>query len=319
VSTPTDQPSPFAHSDQAQPSQAVAQEETHIAAGDGSGNNAYHSPDDPPWGLAAAIGVLLGSLALLVIIPLCAIIPYIIWRKVNLQQIGEMLQTDKTAILITIISNLPAHLLTLALAWIVVTSFGKHPFWSTMGWKWNPRLGPAFDFFFSAGAAVGLFILGIVITLFFGEQETALTRLLNSSMAARYAIVVLAVLTAPVVEEVVYRGVFYPALQRRVGRLWGIVGVMTVFALIHVPQYLPSFGAIATIGILSLSLTLVRAYTGRLLPCVIIHTLFNSLSSVFILLEPYLKRLLPNGEQPTSSLMLDAASCVARIFRSNLL
>jgi uncharacterized protein len=276
------------------------------------------SPDDPPWGLPAAVGVLLGSLALLVIVPLCAIIPYIIWRKVEPQRISEMLQTDKIAILISIIANLPAHLLTLALAWVVVTAFGKRPFWRTMGWNWNPQLGPSFGFFASVGVAVGLFIFGLVITQFFGDPETALTRLLNSSMEARYAIVVMATLTAPVVEEVVYRGVFYPALQRRVGRLWGIVGVMMVFALIHVPQYLPSFGAIATIGVLSLSLTLVRAYTGRLLPCVIIHTIFNGIASVLILLEPYLKGMLPDAGQPTSTLIF-VGSLIADLFRSTLL
>jgi uncharacterized protein len=113
----------------------------------------------------------------------------------------------------------------------------------------------------------------------------------------------MAVLTAPVVEEVVYRGIFYPALQRRIGMLWGVVGVMFVFALIHVPQYYPSFGAISAIGVLSLTLTLVRAYTGRLLPCVIIHTIFNSLSSIAILLEPHLKNV-PTVTDPTTSTFL---------------
>lgn len=283
------------------------------AAGNDPGRVGVVHPDNPPWGLPVAVGVLFASLALLLFVPLFAIIPYIIWRGVELQTLGEFLQTDKTAILISILANLPAHLFTLALAWAVVTGIGQRPFWRTMGWSWSSRLGPSVDFMASVGMALGLFVLGVLITQLFGDQETALTRLINSSLAARYAVVVMAVLTAPLVEEVVYRGVLYPALQRRVGRIWGIVGVMMMFALIHVPQYLPSFGAIATIGILSLSLTLVRAYTGRLLPCVIIHTLFNGLASVLILLEPTLKRMLPTTEQPTSSLLL-LASRFAQLF-----
>ena len=258
------------------------------------------NPDDPPWGLPSAIGVLFASLALLVLIPVFTIIPYVIWRGVNLQAVGEMLQTDKTAILISILANFPAHLLTLALVWAIVTKFGKRPFWDALGWSWSPRIG----FWASAGIALGLFGLGLLIFQIFGDQETALTRILNSSTAARYAVVLMAILTAPLVEEVVYRGVLYPALQRRVGRLWSVIGVMMVFAIIHVPQYLPSFGAISTIGVLSLSLTLVRAYTGQLLPCVVIHAVFNTLSSVGILLEPFLKNVPSVTDQPTSTASL---------------
>ena len=258
------------------------------------------NPDDPPWGLPSAVAVLFASLALLVLIPVFTIIPYVIWRGVNLQAVGEMLQTDKTAILISILANFPAHLLTLALVWAIVTGFGKRPFWGALGWSWSPRVG----FWASAGIALGLFGLGLLIFQIFGDQETALTRILNSSTAARYAVVLMAILTAPLVEEVVYRGVLYPALQRRAGRLWGVMGVMMVFAIIHVPQYLPSFGAISTIGVLSLSLTLVRAYTGQLLPCVVIHAVFNTLSSVGILLEPFLKNVPSVTDQPTSTASL---------------
>lgn len=259
--------------------------------------------------MLAAVGVLFGSLALLVLIPVLIIIPYVIWRGVDLQTLSEFLQTDKTAIVISLLATLPAHLLTLALVWVVVTGIGKRPFWQTLGWSWTPRLG----FWTSAGIALGLYVLGIVIFQIFGDQETALVRMLNSSTAARYSIVVMATLTAPLVEEVVYRGVLYPALQRRVGMLWGVVGVMMVFALIHVPQYLPSFGAITTIGILSLSLTLLRAYTGRLLPCVVVHTIFNGLASVAILLEPHLKSVPKVTEQTTSALLPLLTATVARL------
>lgn len=262
------------------------------------------SPDNPPWGLLAAISVLFASLALLVFVPVVIIIPYVFWRGVNLQTAGEFLQTDKTAIVLSLLATLPAHLLTLALVWAVVTGIGKRPFWQTLGWSWSPRFG----FWWSVGISLGLYAIGLAIFQIFGEQETALVRMLNSSRAARYSIVLMATLTAPLVEEVVYRGVLYPALQRRVGMLWGVVGVMMVFALIHVPQYLPSFGAISTIGILSLSLTLLRAYTGRLLPCVVVHTIFNGLASLGILLEPHFKKVPSVTDEPTAALWLLSAA-----------
>jgi membrane protease YdiL (CAAX protease family) len=307
VSTPTDQPAAVAYPYQTEPS---PQGTNSPPAGNDPSSVAFVNPDNPPWGLPAAIGVLVASLALLVFVPVFIVVPYVFWRGVNLQTLGEFLQTDKTAIVLSIIATLPAHLLTLALTWMVVTGIGKRPFWRTLGWSWTPRLG----LWSSVGIAIGLYVLGIIIFRIFGDQETALVRLINSSAAARYSIVVMATLTAPLVEEVVYRGVLYPALQRRVGMLWGVAGVMIVFALIHVPQYYPSFGAISTIGVLSLSLTLLRAYTGRLLPCVVVHTIFNGLASVAILLEPYFKNVPTVTDEPTTSSLLPYVAHAAQIF-----
>lgn len=272
------------------------------------------NPDNPPWGLLAAVGVVLGSFGLIVLLQLVGIVPYFIWRAANALPLMETGQPDKNVILISIVAMLPAHLLTLALAWLVVTGRGKRPFWDTLGWSWSPHYGRVAEIAACVLITLGLYGVGVALFYLFGNQETDLVRMLNSSMAARYAIVLMATLTAPLVEEVVYRGVLYPALQRRIGMLWGVVGVMLVFALIHVPQYYPSLGAIATIVVLSLTLTFLRAYTGRLLPCVIIHTIFNSLSSVAILLEPHLKNVPSITDQPTSSLLplLLSASPVAR-------
>ncbi|HEY1403874.1 MAG TPA: hypothetical protein VGB05_07100, partial [Pyrinomonadaceae bacterium] len=60
MTTPTDQPFHIAHPDQGQPSQESA---AAIMAGGDPASNGPSSPDDPPWGLPAATGVLLGSLA----------------------------------------------------------------------------------------------------------------------------------------------------------------------------------------------------------------------------------------------------------------
>ncbi|HLL72822.1 MAG TPA: type II CAAX endopeptidase family protein [Pyrinomonadaceae bacterium] len=303
MSTPTDEPANVAYPYQAEPSPGMPAP----PSGNVPASVAAVNPDNPPWGLPAAIGVLCASLALLVFVPVFIVVPYVFWRGVNMQTIGEFLQTDKTAIVLSLIATLPAHLLTLALVWVVVTGIGKRPFWRTLGWSWSPRVG----LWSSVGLALGLYVLGILIFKIFGDQETALVRLLNSSAAARYSIVVMATLTAPLVEEVVYRGVLYPALQRRVGMLWGVAGVMIIFALIHVPQYYPSFGAISTIGVLSLSLTLLRAYSGRLLPCVVVHTIFNGLASVAILLEPYFKDVPKVTDEPATSALLPYIGHVA--------
>jgi hypothetical protein len=63
-----------------------------------------------------------------------------------------------------------------------------------------------------------------------------------------------------------------------------------------VPQYWPNFGVIGAVALLSIALTLVRAYTHRLLPCIIIHLVFNFIQATILLIEPYAQRAIPGGE-----------------------
>ena len=208
--------------------------------------------------------------------------------------------TDKTAIFLQVIAILPAHLFSLALVWAVVTRFGKLPFLTSLGLTWSGKLW----FWGSVGLGVVLCVVGSGLAwLLGGETPTQLDQIINSSLAARYSLAVLAVFTAPLVEELIYRGVLYSALQRLVGVSPAVIIVLGIFTLIHVPQYWPNFGVIAAVGLLSVSLTIIRAYTGRLLPCVVIHFVFNGIQAIVLVIEPHLPKLAQPGEQAAGMLL----------------
>ena len=267
------------------------------------GANLEVNPDYPPWGLPAAILVWLASILLLIFLQVFAVVPYVMAKGVRLDRIGDFLQEDRTAIFISILAVLPAHLLTLAVVWLVVTNFGKRPFWQSLGWSW----GDQFGFWRSVVFAIVLLLFGIALIAVFKGPETAFDQMLAKSNAARLTIAFLAIATAPLIEEVVYRGVIYTALHKTIGRIWADVGVLALYTLVHVPQYWPNFGVISAIGFLSLALTLVRAYTGRLLPCFIIHLVFNGIQSLELILQPYLQKYFqqfaPHGEQKAAALI----------------
>jgi CAAX protease family protein len=254
-------------------------------------------PNNPPWGLLAAFLIWLASVLLLIGMAIVFVVPYAATKAgtVSREELGQFLTTDKTAVLLTVLSGIPAHLLTLGIIWAVVTHFGKRPFWRTLGWT----RGKGFGFWTSAGLAALLYVIGILMIYVFGQQETdtALGKIIESSRAAALAIAFMAVVTAPITEELVYRGVIYSALQKVGGRVWAVVGVMLLFTLIHVPQYWPNYGVIAAICLLSISLTLVRAYTGRLLPCFIMHIVFNGIQSAIIIFEPYIRQMITKSGQ----------------------
>ncbi|HEX8142687.1 MAG TPA: CPBP family intramembrane glutamic endopeptidase [Pyrinomonadaceae bacterium] len=254
------------------------------------------NPDNPPWGVLTAVLAWLGSVVLLVGVQFLVIIPYAIYRygSASLQHTGQALQKDPAAILLSVLSTIPAHVLTLGLVWAIVTGFGKRPFWRTLGWSWSRTIGPGTSIL----VAVLVLIFGFLMTTLIGGDATEVDQIVASSLAARISIALLATVTAPLVEEMIYRGLIYSALQRVTGMLWAVITVSFLFTFVHVFQYSNNLGVIAAITIFSLSLTLMRAYTGRLLPCYVMHLVFNGLQSVVIVLEPYIRRSSGgNGEQ----------------------
>lgn len=248
------------------------------------------TPNNPPWGSLSAIGIWVFSVLSIFIFPLIFIVPYVL---VNRQNSIDSFQTDSTAIFLNLIAIVPAHIFTLLAAWFVATKNGKFSLNDTLGLK-----SGGFRWWYYPLILIAFFVVAGLVSYLIPEGDNDLLRMLRSSRMAVYAIVILATFTAPLVEEVVYRGILYSALQRSVGVNWAVVIVTLMFAGVHVPQYLGSPGTILLICLLSLMLTLIRVKTNNLLPCIVMHTIFNGLQSVLLIAEPYLQRFVENPEQP---------------------
>ena len=240
-------------------------------------------PDNPPWGVGLAILTWLASVFVLGLIPYFAVLSYFSYRHIpaTAEAFNNALTNDPVAILTSLVSVLPSHLVTFVIVWILVTGFGRRPFWQTIGWSWSTRFG----FWSSAGLAISLLIVGSILLRYFGGEKTPFDQAMESSIYARFATVILATATAPFIEELIYRGVLYSALQRAMGVGAAIILVSLLFAFVHVFQYYNNLGVIAAVATLSFTLTYVRARTGRLLPCFIIHLVFNGIQAAGLIYE----------------------------------
>lgn len=258
------------------------------------------TPDNPSWNWITASGVWLASIVFLVL-PSIFIVFYAIAKNVdfrNAESLKDFLLNDSTAILLQIILVLPAHALTLALAWAVVTRFNKFSFRETLGWRWN-----GFKAWHIIVILAAFFLLASALTYVFGERDNELMRILRSSRSAVYMVAFLATFTAPLVEEVIYRGVIYSAFLKKFGVTVAVVVAATLFAAVHFLQYNGDITALIMICLLSLVLTLIRARTQNLLPCIVFHTIFNGLQSIILIVQPYLNSG-ADGEQPAFLLHL---------------
>jgi membrane protease YdiL (CAAX protease family) len=266
-------------------------------------------PNSPPWGLLSAVALWIASVVLMLFMPAIFVLPYIQQQGVPFESLAEFVSNDKTAIFLQILSIIPTHLITLALAWAIVTRLGKYPFFAMLGWKWDST----FNFWRSAGLALLLFIVGMGIILAWGGPETQLDKIIKSSRATAFIAALMATATAPLVEEIIYRGLLYSAIQKLLGAKAAVAIVFALFALVHVPQYLSNVAVILTISLLSLVLTLVRAKTGKLLPCFVIHLIFNGVQAVLIVLDPYLRQHLPQSLQGEGSFIAPLVSLISSL------
>ena len=244
------------------------------------------SLDNPPWGTLSAFLTWLGSVGLLLFVPVLTALPYLIYRAMNGLPVDDSMRADKNFIFFTVLGVIPAHLLTLLIAWLVVTHAGRYPFWKTLGWEWPGHFGP----WKSVAIAISLLAVGIAVTYFFGGPKTELEEIINSSFRTRVVMAILAATTGPLIEEIIYRGVIYAALQRFIGVVWTVLVVSMLFAGVHVYQYRSNIWVIAVICLLSVTLTFVRAYSGRLLPPFIIHFVFNGIQSVLLVVQPFFEK-----------------------------
>ena len=165
--------------------------------------------------------------------------------------------------------------------------------------------------------------------LAFKGGDTQSDQIVASSTAARITVAILATATAPLVEELIYRGLLYSALlkwlthfnvTRGVAKARGtalidtVFAVSFIFALVHVLQYQNNLGVIIAVALLSFVLTMTRALTGRLLPCFIIHLVFNGIQSLILLFEPFLPHHDAVPTAPTSVILCHFAHHIQNLF-----
>lgn len=239
--------------------------------------------------LAKAFMLWVASILLLVAVQLVVVLPYLIYLRATTGELNlAILESDKIAAFLQIVAVFPTHLLTLGLIWLIVTEGRKYPFWKAVGFEWPENSRPAMVVLASVAIAVVLLVLGGLATWRWGGSKTQIDLLVESSVAARIATAFVATFTAPLVEELIYRGVFYSALERTLGAVIGVLVVSLLFAGVHVFQYKDNLAVIGVITLLSFTLTIVRAYTGKVLPSFIIHLVFNGIQGIIIALSPFI-------------------------------
>jgi len=159
-------------------------------------------------------------------------------------------------------------------AWVmlmVVLIEGKYhiPFWSAIRWNWPKGAWKQL----LLGAAM-LFTLSMLERVLPMPKETPFEKLFERPRDA-YLLALMAVTLGPLVEELFFRGFFYPVLARRWGVGWGVFLSALPFALMHLPQYSWSWGVVLVILMVGVVCGVVRATTGSVGASFLVHIGYN--------------------------------------------
>jgi len=126
-------------------------------------------------------------------------------------------------------------------------------------------------------------ITGWLMSLFWGDpggSNPLLDLVLSShNLVALLLLLITTVVIAPAFEELIFRGALLPALATKFGRYGGVIISALVFALAHL-----SVGELPPLFVLGIGLGILRLSSGRLFPCVIMHSLWNGITFTNLLL-----------------------------------
>jgi len=105
------------------------------------------------------------------------------------------------------------------------------------------------------------------------EQHAVQALRITESWLSRAVLAVVAIGLAPLAEEILFRGILYPAVKQAGFRRLALWGTAVLFAVIH-----GNLATLLPLLVLSVALTLLYEQTDNLLAPVVAHALFNAIN-----------------------------------------
>ena len=214
----------------------------------------------PGWGLLAALPVVLFLLFL---------------AALSLLPAPEPAAPSVNVLAVLVLQSF-FYLMLLLYIYSVVRLKHRLPFWAGLRWPRAPGTGAAN--FVLAGAVLAVLVQVLSLP---NKTKLPIERLFHSQEAV-YLLAAFGILVAPLVEEVIFRGFLFAALEWSWGLHAAVWSTSVLFAAIHVPQLRGGVLPVVAIFGVGLALSWIRARTGSLAPPYFMHLAYNS--TLFILL-----------------------------------
>jgi membrane protease YdiL (CAAX protease family) len=162
--------------------------------------------------------------------------------------------------------------LVVGYVYLLVAARYRQPFFAALGWR-KPTTRQALLFFL--GGAMLAAAVELAPAVLPDREDFPLLRLFSSPQAA-YALAAFAVCVAPLMEELIFRGVLFRFCEHLVGIRFAVVSTALLFAGLHVPEYWGAWNHVLLISLVGVAFSLARGLTGSLAPSVVLHLAYNT-------------------------------------------
>jgi uncharacterized protein len=226
--------------------------------------------NDPAWtGWDVLRLTFLTIMALVFFVPAVALIARL-WLYPHLG-LGEILRFP----LVAISGQALAYLLILAYMYVLVTrERGRPDFLPAIRWNWPSNI---------AVYALAGFVLSLALQAVAHLLPIPKNLPIDSffrTPAEAWALGILSVTLAPLMEELFFRGFLYPVLARSLGLPVAVFLTALGFALLHGAQLGFAWGPVLVIFLVGFVLTMVRAKKNSVAASLLIHMAYNGTITV---------------------------------------
>jgi CAAX protease family protein len=179
----------------------------------------------------------------------------------------------------------------LAYIYIFIKLYYKASFFTTL--KWKKLSSHNAVRYLLGGAALSLVVM-VIPPLLPEKKGFPLEKMFNSTSSA-YAIAVFAVLIAPFMEELLFRGLLFAFIEKHGGLTFAIVSTALLFAGLHIFEYWGAWNNVIMILIVGLTFSVVRGLTGSLTPSFLLHLAYNGTLMLMLFFQTHHFHRLPAG------------------------
>jgi membrane protease YdiL (CAAX protease family) len=242
-------------------------------------------PAPRPWPLApepepvfGVLEVFFAFLGTLLAIVFCGAIAIVVAHHIPaLSHVPTLDLANDPRVLLP--AQLAAYLLVFGALWRLFAHHFRVGFFPALSWNW-PSRWPIF--------VVGGVMLALAVQfsahLLPAPPELPIDKMLRTPFDG-WLMCAFGVLIAPFAEEVLFRGLLFPALARRAGALGSLVITSALFGAVHAQQLAGAWIQVTCIALVSIVLTAVRWRFRSLASSTLVHVGYNGALFVALFVE----------------------------------
>ena len=258
------------------PSPVQAEQSSADSTGDSDSAEVSHTPaydfaavpavpPDPAWNGWDVLRLIFLTIVAL-FVGVFAVVPVTHFWLYPHSSLGDIARMP----LVLVAGQSVAYFLILAYMYVLVTrERGRPDFLAAIHWNWPSNIAV----YALAGFVLSLSLQALAHFLPIPKDLPIDTYFRTPAEA--WALGILSVTLAPLMEELFFRGFLYPVLARRLGLPVAVFLTALGFALLHAAQLGHAWGPVLVIFLVGVVLTLVRAKTNSVAAGVLIHMAYN--------------------------------------------